>query len=154
KLDKGLSAMPVPPIRPPQRSQSIPRALRLRGLAAVALWITFPTWAPPSACAEGGTTFDFAYHDGTALRPGQAQAGRAYVPGAVGESARVPFVVFLHGMNSRGLKNMWLGDGVKDDLRQVVDDLLDEHRTAPLILAGPSQTRDAGSSLKLWLDFD
>jgi len=112
------------------------------------------TGIPLVACAQSGTTIDFAYHDETALLAGQSRAGRVYAPRPLSTGDRVPLVVFLHGLNSRPVKNMWLGDGIRDDLRVVVDRLLAKDEIAPLLLAGPSQTRDSVSSSRLWLDFD
>jgi hypothetical protein len=119
-----------------------------------AIFSTVAAGAPLVACAQSGRTYDFPYHDDTSLFAGQSLAGRLYVPGAVSSGERVPLVVFLHGRNGRGVKHMWLGDPFREDLRLVLDKLLERRQAGPLLLAGPSQTRDAYSSLRLWSDFD
>jgi hypothetical protein len=102
--------------------------------------------------ARAGTTIDFDFKDRRYILPWQKHGGRVYVPDRVG-TAPVPLIVFLHGTNNKERSlHPWMNDG-ENDLRPMLDDLIDGERITPALLAAPSQTRDA-DMWHLWKRFD
>jgi hypothetical protein len=103
--------------------------------------------------SHAGRTLDFAFHDDEYLFPSQRAGGRAYVPKQVNADEPVPLVVFLHGVNRLNQVHLWLGPG-PDDLRVKVDRWIRRGDLPPVVLAAPSQTRDALWAGALWTGFD
>lgn len=106
-----------------------------------------------SGRAFAGTTVDFGFEDGRRLLETQREGGRVYVPDDVSSSESTPLVVFLHGTNREGRLHRWMRPGPRD-LRPVVDALIAREAIVPVLLAAPSQTRDADSGRSLWSNFD
>ena len=85
----------------------------------------------------------FAFEDERWLAPGQHEGGLAHVFDEAPDPA--PLLVWLHGTNEGGPLHRGLG-APGFDLRTFVP------RT--MIVAAPSQTRDAASGSRLWIGFD
>ncbi len=83
-----------------------------------------------------------------------AQAGLVVVPSALPRGARVPLVVFFHGLNQDGPLHKWLGGRGTPDMRPYFERLQAEGKTAPFLVAAPSQTRDAARPWGMWQAFD
>jgi len=108
-----------------------------------------------SAVPPAGISVEFDFEDGRYLRPDQRDGGLAYAPPGVPGGARVPLVVFLHGTNPRGEMHLWFdAAGPREDLRPFFDELDDEGSMPPLLVAAPSQTRDAEHGRDLFQGFD
>ncbi len=82
------------------------------------------------------------------------RGGLVHVPEGVPRGARVPLVVFLHGLNQDGPLHKWLGGRGTPDLRPFFERLVSEGKTAPFLVAGPSQTRNAARPWGMWQSFD
>lgn len=85
----------------------------------------------------------FPFEDERWLAPSEENGGLAHVFDEVSDPA--PLLVWLHGTNEGGPLHRGLG-APGFDLRTFVP------RT--MIVAGPSQTRDAKSGSRLWIGFD
>lgn len=83
-----------------------------------------------------------------------ARAGLVVVPSALPRGARVPLVVFLHGLNQDGPLHKWLGARGTPDMRPLFEGLQAQGKTAPFLVAAPSQTRDAARPWGMWQAFD
>ncbi|HEY6557703.1 MAG TPA: hypothetical protein VI072_10535 [Polyangiaceae bacterium] len=116
----------------------------------LALWLLVASSVTTPAVAAGKTV-DFAFDRARYVLAWQAQGGRAYVPEAVSDVA-VPLVIFLHGTNTAGVLHPWMSER-NNDLRPLLDQLIEQGSVTPAVLAAPSQTRRA-SIRYLWDDFD
>ncbi|RYE94968.1 MAG: hypothetical protein EOO75_00535, partial [Myxococcales bacterium] len=107
----------------------------------------------------------FAFEDERYLLPHQKEGGLVYVPSAVPAGASVPLVIFLHGNNPNGPLHRGLGSGAGlltssneieagYDLRPVVQEMIDRGTMAPVMVGGPSQTREASKGRDMWPTFD
>jgi poly(3-hydroxybutyrate) depolymerase len=83
-----------------------------------------------------------------------ARAGLVVVPSALPRGARAPLVVFFHGLNQDGPLHKGLGAPGTADMRVVFERLQAEGKTAPFLVAAPSQTRDAARPWGMWQAFD
>lgn len=101
--------------------------------------------------ANAGSTVSYPFEDDRWLAQGQKNGGAAYV--ADGATGEVPLVVFLHGVNDSKRIHPRISDG-EDDLRKAVDGLVSSGKTAPLVFAGPTQSRDASYTEVLFFGFD
>src|SRR5262245_56895475 len=110
-----------------------------RLLPALALFLS---GALVASTSHAGRTYDFEFHDEEFLYATQHAGGRAYVPTPVNTDDPVPLVVFLHGVNRLNQVHMWLGTG-PDDLRVKLNTSIKRGDLPPMVLAGPSQTREA-----------
>jgi hypothetical protein len=106
----------------------------------------------PSAHAAYRATFPF--HDSEWLSPRESNGGAALVPSIVPVGARVPLVVFLHGVNMEMALHAWSGGRGSPDLSLVADELVQSHAARPFIFAAPSETQHAWSGRKMWGAFD
>lgn len=120
------------------------------GVAALAFALSS---APLAASAREEITFAYGAprYVPPALGP---TAGLVVVPPAVGAGATVPLVVFLHGLNQDGPLHKWLGARGTQDIGVVLESLQAEGKTAPFVVAAPSQTRDAARPWGMWQGFD
>ncbi len=123
----------------------------MRPLAALAAALLVAALTPT---ARGATTVTFPYQDAKLLAPGEKNGGLAYLAkGVEGADEPVPVVVFLHGLNDRGLVHFWYGLQ-NYDLRPLVDDIVATGKVRPFVLAAPSQTVRATALSTIWTDFD
>jgi hypothetical protein len=129
---------------------SVTRGLRgsQRALAAL-LWAGLSAWSPPAAAK----TLYFPHRDERFLHPFQHNGGEAVVPDSASPDDSLPLVVFLHGTNPSSEPHLWLGGGGKD-LRPLASRLIANRAVQPFVLAGPSQTKNAGLAFTVWQDFD
>jgi predicted dienelactone hydrolase len=118
------------------------------GIEAPAAPALAPAPRPPL-----GTTTLFPYEQQRLLVPGNGSGGLAYVTSGADAEAKLPVVVFLHGMNAYGHMHMGFGAPFTD-LRTVVDGLVLSGRVGPLVLAAPTHTRSAFAARRMWPDFD
>ncbi|MFC1641888.1 hypothetical protein ACFL5O_04250 [Myxococcota bacterium] len=102
--------------------------------------------------AHGAETVYFAHRDAAYLWPGQRRGGLAFVPSTVKPEVPVPLVVFLHGVNARGVVHSWFGGG-RWDLRDKLEQIA-RQTEAQFVVAAPSHTRRASFCGTLWQDFD
>lgn len=109
--------------------------------------------ATATSASASGVSRDFEFEDDRYLLEGQSGGGRAYVSDLVDPAGEVPLVIFLHGINPGGPTHLWMGGGERD-LRAVVASLVERVAIAPVIVAAPSQTRNASSGRALWEGFD
>jgi Alpha/beta hydrolase family len=99
-------------------------------------------------------TLYFPHQDAKLLYRFQKNGGAAVLPDqARPEGEALPLVVFLHGTNPTSEPHMWLG-GLGRDLRPLVKKLIDGGQVQPFVLAGPSQTKNAGLAATMWQEFD
>ncbi len=131
------------------------KTLRRAALALAALG-SLVAWAPPGAAHED-LTFAYGAPRYVPARLGP-QAGLVVIPrpaaAAAARGAKVPLVVFLHGLNQDGPLHKWLGARGTPDMRPFFEGLQAEGKTAPFLVAAPSQTRDAASPWGMWQAFD
>lgn len=97
-------------------------------------------------------TRTFSYYDEELLFPWQQRSSAVYIPSKVEQGAKVPLIVFLHGINGEGILRMWMGGGNRD-LRPHWESLAKETPKG-LIVAAPSQSRNASLGSRLWSHFD
>ena len=121
--------------------------------ACVAVWTL--AWAP-SAHAREEITFPYGAprYVPEALA---STAGLVVVPPGVARGANAPLVVFLHGLNQDGPLHKWLGarhDRGTPDIASTFERLQAEGKMQPVLLAAPSQTRDASRPWGMWQAFD
>jgi hypothetical protein len=83
-----------------------------------------------------------------------ASAGLVIAPKSVAQGTKVPLVVFLHGLNQDGPLHKWLGARGTQDIAVLLEKLQTEGKTAPFLIAGPSQTKDAARPWGMWQNFD
>lgn len=123
-------------------------AWRTLGLG-VLMAATGGSWA---RTADARTVY-FPHQDERFLHAHQRDGGAAFVPAGAGADNPIPLVVFLHGINSTSQKHLWLGGGGRD-LRPLVRGLIKSQRVGPLVLAGPSHTKNARLARKVWEGFE
>lgn len=116
----------------------------------LALWLIVGCSVARPASATGRSV-DFDFEDSRYLLPWQHHGARAYVPEGAGDDA-VPLVIFLHGTNTGRVLHPWMSER-SSDLRVLLDELVQEGKMVPAVLAAPSQTRRA-SIRHLWDGFD
>jgi hypothetical protein len=104
------------------------------------------------ATASPARTVTFPHADATRLYPGQRDAGAAWLPDGPLAGA-LPVVVILHGLNYGSALRPWMGDGAID-LRPILEGAVRSGSLPPLVLAAPTQTRDAVRAKTLWTNFD
>ncbi|MBI2393479.1 MAG: hypothetical protein HYV09_28115 [Deltaproteobacteria bacterium] len=102
---------------------------------------------------------EFPFDDAQRLLPGETDAGKVWRSHGLPTDGRaVPLVVFVHGIIFDGKRHHWLTEDRNGpwDARPFMDSLVDSGEIAPLVVAVPSQTRDATDPSKLFvgLDFD
>lgn len=102
--------------------------------------------SPLSAFAAGSSTV-FAYEDARYLQPGEKDGG--LVHRTADATGALPLLVYLHGTNEKGPLHRGLG-APGFDLRKTIEPL----DVPPMLIAGPSMTRDAWTGSRLWPDFD
>lgn len=100
-----------------------------------------------------GLTVTFPYQQRRLLYSRDGHGGLAYVTSGAPRGARLPVVVFLHGMNADEQVHPWFGPPY-GDLRLVVDPLVAAGRVAPFVLAAPTHTRFATGATVMWPRFD
>ncbi|MGZ3421350.1 MAG: alpha/beta hydrolase family protein [Polyangiales bacterium] len=89
--------------------------------------------------------------------PGESRAGKLWRShGLPYDGGKVPLVVFVHGITFDGLRHHWLTEDPNGpwDARPFMESLVDEGRIAPLVVAVPSQTKDASDPAHLFEDID
>ena len=138
--------------------------MRLRAAAMIALLVAslagaITAWrrqdpTPRVAIPEGGPaeTIRFDYASARLLRDGEASEARVHVTRGVPKGATAPLIVVLHGLNTVPLRGMWFDQPA--DLAALVDRLVDDGQIAPLLLAAPSQTKDAEHAKTLWVGME
>lgn len=106
------------------------------------------------AAPADGKTLYFPHQDDKFLYRFQRNGGAADVPvQAEGSTVALPLVVFLHGTNPSSEPHLWLGGGGRD-LRPLAQRLMQSGQVSPFVLAGPSQTKNAGLAATVWDHFD
>ncbi len=102
----------------------------------------------------GGQVIRFSFHDTKLLRREHRLGATAFISGLPNSDTPLPLVVFLHGLNPSGILYRWFGAASDVNLTDVASRLISGKQTAPFVLAGLSQTRQAAHSGQLWPDFD
>jgi hypothetical protein len=102
----------------------------------------------PKAAAAASASVTFPFDDARYLQPGEKEGGLVHRTDE-GASGALPLVVYLHGTNEKGPLHRGLG-APGFDLRKTIETL----DLPPLLIAGPSTTKDAWTGSKLWPDFD
>ena len=100
---------------------------------------------------------EFPFDDALRLLPGQRYGGKAWRSRALpSDGSAVPLVVFVHGIIFDGERHHWLAPDRNGpwDARSFMDELVDAGSVAPLVVAVPSQTRDATDPGKLFVGLD
>lgn len=102
---------------------------------------------------------EFPFEDAKRLLPGETDAGKLWRSRGLPTDGRaVPLVVFVHGIVFDGKRHHWLTEDRNGpwDARPFMDALVDAGEVSPLVVAVPSQTRDATDPSKLFvgIDFD
>lgn len=102
---------------------------------------------------------EFPFEDDLRLLPGESNAGKLWRShGLHDDGSAVPLVVFVHGIIFDGQRHHWLTVDPAGpwDARPFMDALVDDGALPPLVVAVPSQTRDATDPSKLFvgIDFD
>lgn len=102
---------------------------------------------------------EFPFQDEQRLLPGETNAGKLWRShGLRDDGSAVPLVVFVHGIIFDGQRHHWLTVDPAGpwDARPFMESLVDEGALPPLVVAVPSQTRDATDPGKLFvgIDFD
>src|SRR5205814_1306805 len=87
------------------------------------------------------------------LVAGQRGGGMVYLTDGIGTGQEAPLLVFLHGLNPTRVLHTWL-NGEPGDLRPFVNGLARSGRMAPVILAAPTQSKNATIRQILWPAFD
>jgi len=100
-----------------------------------------------------GTTVTFDFETARYLNPGQIAGGLAYLSDGAPRGASVPLVLFLHGLNPVKAMHPWF-NGNPGDLRQTLGQLVRDRDVAPLVIAAPTQSKDALVPRILWPEFD
>jgi hypothetical protein len=121
-------------------------------VASLAFTLVEPTLPPPREV-------EFPFDDARRLNPGETHAGKAWrSPGLANDGRAAPLVVFVHGIIFDGQRHHWLTTDRNGpwDARPFMTDLVEHGAIPPLVVAVPSQTRDAHDPSKLFvgLDFD
>lgn len=94
---------------------------------------------------------DFPFQDEDLLEKGQRNGGRAWVPGeALVEGGAWPLIVLLHGIDHHGHEPLHRLLRYPQDVTAVAGPLIRSGEVEPVIIAGPSQTDQAGASTTLW----
>src|SRR5262245_55051678 len=107
-----------------------------------------------STAASHDLRRDFPYRDRELLAPGQRLGGRLWVPASARhQSAALPVLVVLHGLNAAGDMHRLVSDD-DYDVTHVVGRLIARNLIRPMIVAAPTQTVHAGNGRTLWTDFD
>lgn len=102
---------------------------------------------------------EFPFDDALRLLPRETHAGKAWRSrGLPTDGSAVPLVIFVHGIIFDGQRHHWLTTDRNGpwDARPFMSELVDSGAVTPLVVAVPSQTRDATDPGKLFigLDFD
>lgn len=102
---------------------------------------------------------EFPFQDDLRLLPGEANAGKLWRShGLLDDGSAVPLVIFVHGIIFDGQRHHWLTADPAGpwDARPFMESLVDQGELPPLVVAVPSQTRDATDPGKLFngIDFD
>ena len=123
-----------------------------------ALACTLAALADPTGTALLSRESEFPF-DEQRLAAGEANGGKLWRSrGLPEDGAPVPLVIVVHGVICDGQPHHWLTDDPAGpwDVRPVLDDLVDRGEIAPLVAAGPSQTKDGSDPEHLFddLDFD
>jgi hypothetical protein len=106
--------------------------------------------APESARPVPPTTIEFAFGAPAFVPDSQAaRAGGAIVIGAEANREARPLVVFLHGLNEAGPLHREL-----DVVARVAAKLVADGTIVPLLVAAPSQTRNASRPWDMWEAFE
>ncbi len=129
-------------------------AFPLALLASVALTLGITEWR-----AHPAREVEFPFQDDQRLQAGEANAGKLWRSrGLPDDGTTVPLVVFVHGIIFDGQRHHWLTTDPAGpwDARPFMDALVDAGALPPLVVAVPSQTRDAQDPAKLFvgIDFD
>lgn len=110
-----------------------------------------PVLALLSTPARAATDVSFSFDDERLLQADEREGGLVHLTEPADEPRGL--LVFLHGINERGPLHRGLGAG-SFDVRAIVDELAEADHIEPVLVAGPSQTRDAWTGSRLWADFD
>ena len=102
-----------------------------------------------AAPLESAVAAEFPYGAGTFVPPAQGDREGAVHAIGQGEAGPRPLVVFLHGLNEGGPLHKDL-----DRVAAVATRLVAEGKLEPLLVAGPSQTKDATRPWDMWEGFD
>lgn len=100
---------------------------------------------------------EFPFDDDARLQPGQARGGKLWRSrGLPNDGAPVPLLIIVHGIIFDGQRHHWLSPDRAGpwDARPFMDDLVESGAVSPLVVAVPSQTRDATDPGKLFLGLD
>ncbi len=108
------------------------------GIIAAILLVT-------ETAVAAGASSTFPFEDARYLQAGGKDGGLVHRTDANAKGA-LPILVYLHGTNEKGPLHRGLG-APGFDLRKISN-------LAPMLLAGPSMTRDAWTGSRLWPDFD
>lgn len=99
----------------------------------------------PQTAVAAGASSTFPFEDARYLQAGEKDSGLVHRTDTNAKGA-LPILVYLHGTNEKGPLHRGLG-APGFDLRKISN-------LAPMLLAGPSMTRDAWTGSRLWPDFD
>lgn len=123
-------------------------------VASVAFALGSTEWS-----SQPAREVEFPFQDDLRLLPGESNAGKLWRShGLRDDGSAVPLVIFVHGIIFDGQRHHWLTVDPAGpwDARPFMGSLVDEGALPPLVVAVPSQTRDATDPGKLFsgLDFD
>ena len=119
--------------------------------STIAISLASALFFVPAMASGAGATLTFPFEDGRWLASGQSRGGAAFV--ADGTKGAVPLVVLLHGVNEGHRPHPHLGPG-DDDVRPGIAALVADGRVAPLIVAGPTHSKDAAFAEVVLPGFD
>ncbi len=108
----------------------------------------------PGGCpVRGDCVLDFPYRDGQLLAQRQTHGGRVWIPAvARARGGRYPLVVLLHGTTSEepGPEPPHTLLAPPLDLSRAFKRAVDQGTAGPMLVAAPSQSRNAQDSPSLW----
>jgi hypothetical protein len=122
-----------------------PKSFVQHALASVIGAIAFIV---PTLASAAPKSVTFPFHDAELLKDGEKEGGLAVIPDGIDRSA-APLIVFLHGKNGRGPLH-----AEHAFVRSTVDRLVASKRIASVIVASPSQTKDASHGSHLFPKFE
>ncbi len=113
---------------------------------------------PPPPPPLDGQTIDYAWDGKDVGHPERAWLGRTFVHRSVATDAAKPrpLVVFIHGLNTEGIRYRWMGGGNEGDVRRIVSGLVETGKIPPVIVAAPSSIVPSAvtNAVTSWPAFD
>ncbi|MBW2971472.1 hypothetical protein KY359_00405 [Candidatus Woesearchaeota archaeon] len=125
---------------------NVPTAAFSRGMAMAA---TMPMGVAAAPAPEGAGpicnngedfTRDFSFNSESGFFP--PEGGRVWVPAEASCAGSYPLIIFLHGCMraSHATTHRSFGDSTPDDIIPLAKQLIQQRKSAPVIMAAPSQT--------------